>query len=191
MTDAAVRGSAFIEPVRHVKAALGVEGLQRIARDAGPEVSAALSVPLRKIGWYPYATFVDFLRAIDRAMGKGDFAYGHTLGVAAGKRDLGTVFRIYAALASPERLIRGCAKVWEGYYRDAGTMRATSWTPESTVLVIEGFPEMHPIHCRLMEGWMIATMENIGYLVQPGSRETQCVSRGGTCHEFTATWRKG
>jgi len=190
VTGPAVRGSAFIEPVRHVKAAIGVDGLTRVARDGGPAVADALATPLRKLGWYSYGTYVDFLQAIDRRLGKGDLAYGRTLGEAAGRRDLGTVFRIYAALASPERLIRGCAKVWESYYREAGSMEATAWAPEETVLVVRDFRAMHPVHCRLMEGWMIATMENIGYVVEPGSRETKCMSRGHDVHEFTARWRK-
>ena len=188
MTAPAVRGSAFIGPLRHLKAAVGPEGVAGVVRDAGPVAADALAAPVRKLGWYPYATYVELLLAIDRRLGKGDFEHGRVLGVEAGRQDLGTVFKIFAALASAERLIRGCTRVWDAYYRDAGTMEATAWSPEGTILVIRDFPAMHPVHCRLMEGWMISTMENIGYRVLSGSRETECTSRGGTLHRFEARW---
>ena len=69
-------------------------------------------------------------------------------------------------------------------------MTATSWSPERTVLRIDGFPGMHPAHCRLMEGWMIAAMRIIGAIVGPGAAETSCCSRGDEAHEFSCSWRR-
>lgn len=149
---------------------------------------AALGQPIRKLAWYPYRAYVDFLEAIDRRLGHGDTAYGRELGMMAGERDLGTIFRIYVALASPERLIRSCTRVWEGYYRNAGRMEAVAWEPQETLLRIYDFPAMAPIHCRLMEGWMLKTMATIGCKVLPGAKETACCSAGDEHHEFLARW---
>lgn len=185
-----VRGSAFLEPLRHLRERVGDDGLREVVRDSGPGVAQVFANPIRKLSYYRYADYIDFLCGIDRRLGKSDFAYGRLLGEEAGRRDLGTILKVFVALASAERLIRSSARVWSTYYKNAGRMAAEAWEPEHTVLRIYDFPEMHPVHCRMMEGWMIATMRTIGFEVSERSRETACTARGGPFHEFTATWTK-
>ena len=69
-------------------------------------------------------------------------------------------------------------------------MDALSWEPTNTTLRISHFGAMHALHCRLMEGWMIATMDMIGLQVNGDSHERQCMSRGAAFHEFTCTWQE-
>jgi hypothetical protein len=190
MADPEVTGAAFLGIIRQVKDRCGPKGLAEIVEQCGPRRDEVFKKTIRVMGWYPYSVYTEFLEAIDRRLGRGDLAFCRTLGEHAGQRDLGTIFRIYVALASPERLIRSCTKVWAAYHRNAGTMSAISWSEEETVLRIEGFPGMHPGHCRLMEGWMAETMATIGCPVLPGAHERTCMSRGGAFHEFWCQWRK-
>jgi hypothetical protein len=141
--------------------------------------------------WYPYPAFTGLLRAAERVLGDNNRGLSRELGAMGGKRDIGTAFRVFAALASPERLIRGCHRIWPAYYRDAGVMEARDWRPERTVVRISGFPGMHPSHCRLMEGWMIATMTAIGYQVAGDAQESSCTNRGDEFHEFECSWSRG
>lgn len=190
VTEAEVRGLAFLEPLRHVRERIGNDGLQQIVERSGPGVKEVFASPIRKLSFYRYADYTAFLCAIDRQLGKSNFNYGRVLGDAAGRRDLGSMLKIFVALSSPERLIRSSARVWGNYYKNAGRMIAEAWEPERTILRIYDFPAMHPVHCRLMEGWMIATMSTIGFEVSPDSRETACATRGAPYHEFSATWVK-
>jgi hypothetical protein len=185
-----VSGRAFLGLIRHVKDVRGAEGLKAIVREAGPATAAVFEHPISVMSWFSYPAFTGFLRAVDRSMGTGDRTYCRTLGAVAGKRDLGTIFRVYVALSSAERLIRACGKVWPSYYRNAGTMEAIAWEPTNTVLRIEGFREMEPTHCRLMEGWMISTMETIGFRVGKDAMESACMSKGGPYHEFRCSWTR-
>jgi hypothetical protein len=41
-----------------------------------------------------------------------------------------------------------------------------------------------------MEGWMISTMDTIGFQVNEDAEEALCQSRGGPYHEFRCTWTK-
>jgi len=159
----------------------------RIIQAAGaPEV---FGEPIRALGWYPYAAYRDLLVAADRVAGRGTGSFCRELGAAAGKRDVSTVLRIYIVLSSPERLIRACSKVWSSYYANAGHMDALTWQPEDTTVRICEFSDMHPFHCRLMEGWMISTMDMIG-LSAHDLHESECACSGGKHHEFVCTWRK-
>ncbi len=177
-------------------------GLLAFAKERGGEQTVAgivgkLSEPARDafaervqpLRYYPYAVYIELLYALKLRFGRPSQRFFAHLGAAAGERDLGTMFKIYRTLASPERLIRSCSRVWVSYYRDAGTMTAIAWAPDDTRLRIEGFAEMDRAHCELMEGWMIGTMKQIGVVVSEDARETACMSRGDAHHEFACTWR--
>lgn len=185
-----VSGRAFVGILRHVKREVGEAELKRVIGGAPDDTQRALAARIAHTVWFPYSAFAGFLSTLDVKLGRGDPNYARSLGTVAGQSDLGTVFRVYVALASTERLIRGCSRVWPAYYRNCGQMDAIAWAPEKTVLRISGFPQMSPVHCRLMEGWMLAAMKTIGAEVLPGARETSCASRGSQFHEFTCSWRK-
>jgi len=186
--EANVTGAAFLGLIRHVKDSAGAEVLADIVASAGPSTGNVFASPIRIRAWYPYSAYTAFLTSIDAKLGQSDLAYCRSLGEFAGTRDLGTIFKIYVAISSPERLIRSCTKVWSSYHKNAGEMRALAWAPEETILRIDGFPAMHKGHCLLMEGWMLRTMDTIGCRVLPGARETTCMSNGGAFHEFRCQW---
>ncbi len=193
-STATVSGRAFLGLIRHVKEKWGAQELAEVVTEAGPGTQRVFDSRILHSGSYGYDAYVQFLTALERRYGKWNPDFARELGQASGVRDINTVFRIYLALASPERLIRSCSKVWPSYYENAGQMEAITWAPEDTRVRISGFPQMAPIHCRLMEGWMIATMATLGLEVRrhPEARdfEVACMSRGGPHHEFRCTWAK-
>ena len=184
-----VSGRAFLGHIKHLKTEGGDQRLKDVLGKAGAKVNAIFSERIRIMGWYPYEAYRDFLIAIDKTLGKGDLSFCRELGTTAGQRDMGTIYKIYCMMASAATLIGSCNKFWLSYYRSAGSMEAIQSAPEKTVLRISGFPTMHPAHCRLMEGWISATMASVGFEVLT-IEETQCTSRGGSFHDFTFSWKK-
>lgn len=185
---ARIRGMAFLGAIRHIKRSHGSEMLTRVIRDAGPDAQEAFSRPISGLALHPYAAFVGLLLSVDRNLGKGDLDYCRVIGDLSARHDLETIFKVYAVRPSAENMIRACTPIWGMYIDDAGVMEAVEVRPENTVLRIEGFPDMHPAHCRLMEGWMIAAMDVVGVSVLPGARERECTSTGGNWHEFWCQW---
>ena len=49
---------------------------------------------------------------------------------------------------------------------------------------------MHVLHCRLMEGWMIATLESLGFVVGRGAGQTAFMGDGAPYHEFRCSWQR-
>jgi hypothetical protein len=184
------RGRALLGPLRHVKERHGKAALDALIAEAPPALAAVLAKRIAQGVWYPYAAYVALLRTIDRRFGTGDLSYCRALGEWAGNEDLGSMFKIYKMLASPERLIKSSKLVWPQYY-ELGEMSAVSTLPTDTRLCITNAVTMDPAHCRLMEGWMIGTMRQIGCRVHPGAREVMCTSTGGARHEFACTWELG
>lgn len=185
-----VSGKAFLGLIRHVKDTRGGDFLGALVAGAPPATREVFRAPIRASDWHTYAAYTGFLGELVRVMGRGLPSFAKELGAVAGKRDLGSIFRVYTVLASAERLIRACNKVWPSYYRNAGEMTAIAWQPSDTRLRITGFPTMDPVHCRLMEGWMISAMATIGFQVSSDARETACTSRGADHHEFACSWTK-
>ena len=184
-------GRAFLGILKYVKSSRGPDALASVIASGNDPCRQAFAHPIRMMTWYPYDAFVGFLNGLERALGRaGQHSFCRELGDVAGVRDLGTVFKVYRTLSSPERLIRSCSKVWSSYYRHAGRMEAVTWEPSDTTVRIYDFPEMAPTHCRLMEGWMISTMRSIGFYVNDDAFEKKCMSTGGPYHEFHCTWQK-
>ncbi|MFZ5444842.1 MAG: hypothetical protein ACOZQL_32935 [Myxococcota bacterium] len=189
MPSPEVSGRAFLGLINHLREAHGRNALVELKPLMSREAAAAFDTRILHSSWYPYEAYVGFLRAIVAKHGNGKLEYCRQLGVSSGVRDINTVFKIYLAIASTERLIRGCTKVWDSYYRNAGMMEAVRWTPDDTMLRISDFKKMAPEHCLLMEGWMIATMNALGCdVLEP--RESKCTSRGDEAHEFSCKWKK-
>lgn len=184
-----VSGRAFLGLINQVRDAHGPGALIELKPLLPQATAQVFASRITHAHWYSYAGYVGFLRAITIRYGKGRPEYCRELGSGSGVRDINTVFKIYLAIASTERLIRSCTKVWASSCRDAGTMEAIRWAPEDTMLRISDFPTMAPEHCLLMEGWMVATMNALGCdVLEP--RESMCAARGGTAHEFTCKWKK-
>ena len=190
MIIAEASGRAFLGIIGHVKGTRGDAALKRAIAATEPATQRAFEQPFLARRWYSYAAYADFLRSLDRTLGKNDGAFARELGASAGRRDLGSIFKLYVMMASAERLIRSCERIWPVYYRNAGKMTAIAWEPSRTVLRISDFKHMEPMHCRLMEGWMIATMTQIGFAVSEDGREHTCMSTGGAYHEFVCSWRE-
>jgi hypothetical protein len=184
---AEVRGMAFLGLFRFVKSRYGSDKLEELLLDVSDTTRLMCSERIRQLGWYPYSGLTGFLRRLDRVLGTGDLSFCREFGAEAGRADIEANFSHLAGV-HPESLIRACTAVWATYYRGAGRMEAISWDPANTVLRIFDFPDMDPTHCRLMEGWMIATMAAIGATVRADAHERLCMSKGDPYHDFWCTW---
>ena len=189
MSQPEVSGRAFLGIINYVREKYGPKAITGLLPSTPAATQEVFKGRILHGTWYPYAGYVGFLKTLESKFSFGDPSFCRTLGASSGVRDINTVFKIYLAIASTEWLIRGCSKVWPSYYRNAGWMEAIRWSPDDTLLRISGFPAMAPQHCRLMEGWMVATMNTLGVdVLDP--RETLCTSRGGAAHEFACRWKK-
>ncbi|CAN5284580.1 hypothetical protein BH09MYX1_BH09MYX1_49460 [soil metagenome] len=186
---AEVSGRALLGLLGFAKGEGGSSAIDQVLGALPKESSMIFDTRVQALRYYPYPTYIELLHSLHRRFAKPGERFYRRLGATAGRRDLGTMFKIYVALASPERLIRSCSKVWASYYKNAGAMEAMAWDPEGTRLRVTGFRAMDTAHCELMEGWMIATMDQIGVVVSDDARETTCMSRGAPHHEFACTWR--
>jgi hypothetical protein len=181
---------AFLGVLGELRALAGAPRISAALAKWGDELASITANRVQRNEWYPYVAFAQLLAGAERELGDGTGDLCRKLGAAAAKRDLGGAFAVLKLLASPQHLIGSCERVWPRYYRDAGRMEAVSTRPTNTILRILGFRDMAPMHCRMMEGWMISAMAELGATVLPGAHESVCMSTGAAHHEFVCTWTK-
>lgn len=189
MGNAQANGKAFLGLIRFIKDNGGEDLLKQIVKEAGPTTEKTFEKRIMVSSWYPYPAFTNFMDAIAKKVGRGEYQYCRKIGAIAGTRDLGTIFKIYKRIASAERLIKACRTIWADYYKNAGEMAAIKWSPDNTVLQITNFPEMTKNHCDLMLGWMARTMEELDFEILH-CEERFCMSSGDSHHEFFYQWQK-
>jgi hypothetical protein len=185
-----VKGAAFLGIFKYLKIR-SHEGkaLARVREALSPETARALDRKVFAIANYPYPVFIDFIRTIDRVLGRGDLAVCAELGAFAAHLDIESIYEIYKKRARPQDLSRDGTVIWKSYYSNAGNMKAESVLPERTVVRIYDFPAMDPAHCRLMAGWMNQALSESGARIVETLHETVCCSRGGAFHEFSCRWK--
>jgi hypothetical protein len=175
-----------------------LRGLLRSIKDNGwsigdviaalPEAEKpAFAKPVIVSNWYPYSAFVALVRTLEARHGEGpDFALSRKLGLQSAARDLGTTFRIISAMASVDFLLKRGQVFW-GQYCDRGRMVLEAPRPLSFLARMEGFPEIDPAHCRLIEGWLEGLGDALG-AVGMTCRQARCVHRGDPACEYLGEW---
>ncbi len=150
------------------------------------EIRAAFSQTIHQSEWYPYEAFAALLRELDRRLASPGRDVMRDMGNAAARQDVSGMFRIVTYISSPESAGARAGIFWERYY-DKGKLMADEARPGYLRTRIEGFPEIDPLHCRVLAGWieglgMVWGARNIAV------RHTECVHRGDAHCVYEATW---
>lgn len=147
---------------------------------------AAFSHTIHHSEWYPYEAYTALLRELDRRMAAPGKDAMRDMGYAAAREDVSGMFRIVTLISSAETAGARAGIFWERYY-DTGKLLADEARPGFLRTRIVGFPEIDPLHCRLLAGWI----EGLGSVW--GARNisvshTECVHRGNAHCVFEAKW---
>lgn len=174
-----------------------LRGALRYAKEHGipaRDLVAGLPEPIRAYfdhpilhgEWYPYEAYGALLREIERRLGGQGKDVMRDMGFVAARHDVSGMFRIVTFITAPETAA-GRAGIFWNRYCDAGKLIAEEARRGYLKSRIEGFPEIDPLHCRLLVGWI----EGLGTVW--GARNidihhTECVHRGDSHCVFEGTW---
>jgi hypothetical protein len=138
--------------------------------------------------WYPYPAFTALLEAIDRSYGKPGADVVEEIGRSVAVRDLGTTFRLLLNLAKIEFVGQRAHVMWARHC-NRGECRMPSFSSTGCLGEIRDFPEVHPIHCRYMVGWIQGLATGIG-AENARTTHTRCSKRGDPICEYTTRWTR-
>jgi len=186
-----VKGASLLGFFKYVKEQ--PEGEQKMARVLATMPAESAGECRKKViavAEYPYRVFVDYIRACDRVLGRGDLAVCRQLGEFAAMHDVRSFLKMVKTEPEPGDVFRAASLLWKNYHLHSGRLQVEDATPEHSLLRIHDFPQMDPAHCRLMEGYFTSGLRELQREVLEEFHETRCPSRGDPYHEFAGKWRE-
>lgn len=188
MTEARVNGSLLRGALKYVKHAgypSGIQGLiERVPDDRADEFRKSFLPG----SWYPYRTYGLVLETIDREVGRGDGTEIHRMGTYAAGQDAGTGFKIVRIFVSVAKVAAFGHSFWPRTV-DVGSFAPIEHGDGFTRTELTDFPDVHPLHCRLLVGWFEGMCGLLG-AKDARTTHTRCVHRGDSTCEFLVEWNQ-
>ncbi len=185
-----VKGTAFLGVLKFVKTSHnGEETLAKVMGLLSDESRQSFKHKIIAVADYPYKTFTELIRAVDKVLGTGDLSLCRELGRYTAKRDVEGIYDFYKKRARPDDLVRDGSVIWNSYYVNAGEMEQEVRADGVVVIGIRRFAAMDEAHARLLEGWMSQAMQEAGAAWITEIRERQSRAGEEDLKVFEGKWR--
>lgn len=181
------RGMSLKDDAAYVKAKEGEAGLRKVE-----EVLARWGCPIRyseikTLGFYPVGWRGISLLATREAFGWGDEEFRELGGFAPGNS---LIVRVYTKFFHSIPLVVSKASQMWGEYFTRGEFVVPDYNVEKKYAIVEIKElDLHPVFCRLMEGYLATIIKMVVKPEEIKCRETKCTFEGQDRHQFKLTWR--
>jgi hypothetical protein len=154
-----VRGFGILNSMHFVHTHHGAAGVTRVLAQLS-EKDLAIVEHIKRFAWYPFALHCRVLRAVDAALGRGDFALLYEVGKHSASRDWPRLFRPLLKLGKPGWMLDVATNVWRVFHGEG------TWHLERTkyeiVARLDDWREPDPAFCASFIGYMTAALELSG-----------------------------
>jgi hypothetical protein len=183
---AQIKGTALRGLLRHIKESGFPGGIPAAIAGLPPATREIFATRILASGWYPYAAYANLLTVIAPPAGPQRAPFLVELGRGLARRDAGTTFKIVAMFASAETMLERSALFWTRHC-DTGSFTTVEMKKGSCGGLLSGFPDIDPLHCALVAGWIE------GMAVAAGAKaatvdKTRCTHRGDPHCEYRVGW---
>lgn len=185
---ARVRGLVFTNAKLFCVERFGESGWWRVL-DAMPKNDRDALESAVTVGWYDLATYDRAHETIDRVLGHGDLGLMKPLGHFCAARDLSTVHRVFAKIATPTYLLTKYGEYWRRY-QDTGTWKVAREAERSVRATLAQWGSKSEASCVRLAGYIEGFLDNVGAKATTVAR-VRCRSRGDAVCEYLAEWRGG
>jgi hypothetical protein len=182
-----ISGRSFLGVFRFVQGEDFAGDLTHVLSEVDGETVALLRQRIRKSDWYPYKPYVELLRAME-ALQPGSVEECAAVSL---RRDVASILQILRVFSSVDALVTRGFGSWGSFlwnrHCDQGRVFLTDRGPETAAMGVEGFPEIDPLHCRVVRAYLREMGRCVGapeILVD----EVCCVHRGDRLCEFRGRW---
>jgi hypothetical protein len=182
---AQIKGTALRGLLKHAKEGGHPGGIAGLLDELPPAAREVFDRRILASGWYPYLAYAELLNALTaRASDRGAFL--HQLGRQLAKQDAGTTFKVVALFASVETMLQRSSLFWTRHC-DTGTFETIDVQKGSGAGVLRDFPDVSPLHCTLLGGWIESMAETAG-ASKATTEKVRCVHRGDAWCEYRGSW---
>ena len=174
---ARVSGVPILGIVKFIKKNLkgeSIDDLLRMLEDQ--EDREVLQKRVLPTEWYPYRTYVNLLKLVDKHFGRGDLSFAREMGRMAADSDLTGIYRAFLKLGPTKFLMKRVMNMWKGYY-DSGKIELIEVEEKKAHVKVSDFQDIKKVHCKSIEGWIERFLE-LGGAKGVQVREIKCRSEG-------------
>lgn len=181
------RGMSLKDDAAYVKAKEGEAGLRK-----AEEVLERWGCPIRygeikTLGFYPVGWRAISLLALKEAFGWGDEEFRELGSFAPGNS---LIVRIYTKFFHSIDLVVSKAPQMWGEYFTRGKFTVPDYSEEKKYAVVEiSDQDLHPIFCRLLEGYLTTIIKMVVKPKEIKCQETKCTFKGQDRHRFELKWK--
>jgi hypothetical protein len=176
---ARIKGAALHHLLR---AARERGALDVVLAEVPPEAGEALTSPIHLEQWYAYGTFTALLEAITRAHADQGPSALRSMAREAGRRELSLTFKILVSAMRLDAIMQRAQAAWPRHCDTGRCVVVRHWRTGYEG-EIRGFPDIHPLHCLYLEGWLEGIVDALGAEdVHTTHRRAEAVCR------YATTW---
>jgi hypothetical protein len=182
---AQIKGTALRGLLKHAKEGGHPGGIAGAVGELPTATRAIFGQKVLASAWYPYEAYADLLEVL---AGRTHESAAHLreLGRWLAMQDAGTTFKVVALFASVETMLQRASLFWARHC-DTGTFETIDVQKGSGAGVLRDFPDVSPLHCTLMTGWIEGMGEAAG-ATKATVEKVRCVHRGDTWCEYRGVW---
>ena len=160
-------------------------GIAALLEHLPPSLKPHFDRPVLHSLWYPYEVFTGLLEVMHHHIGKDTDEYLRELGRRTSERDISTFFKMVLTIVSPKTIGERSRTFWSQMFRP-GEFRLEAIHDRGMTLSLHGFPYIHPLHCRVVQGYI----EGLGKNWRKGfvAAHDRCIHRGGAVCSFRCRW---
>ena len=179
------RGAALQTDARYVLEKEGEEGLKK-AEDQIRSLGYKISYKqVKATDWYPISLRLASLLVIKNVFDWPDSEI-RKMGNTAPKFSfiVKFLFKVFSFL---DKFVKQIPKFWEEHFT-IGEIKVKEFDEKNKELIISvENVKFHPLFCLYLEGYCERILQFV--VSDPVCRETKCVFKGDSCHEYTFTWK--
>jgi hypothetical protein len=182
-----VRGAVFETDAEYIKNRYGSDALNKVEaaiRELGSEMHYER---LSSMEWMPLGLRVLSLLVMKDLLGWSDEEI-KAMGDAAPKHSF--IVKLFMKFfISPHMAFSHAPEYWTKHY-DTGRLEAAVLDEEKrhAVIRLHDFT-LHPVYCKYLEGYFGRLFKFMFPSSMVEIRETGCICKGDTCHEFLVDWK--
>lgn len=181
-----VRGMSLKDDTAYVIAKKGETALKKVEEELEKVGCPINYKKIRSLDFYPVGWRAISLLAMKKVFGWGDEEF-RELGWFAPGNSL--IVRVYSKFFhSVERVASVAPQIYDEYFT-IGKFVIPDYSVEKKYAIAELKDlDLHPVFCRLMEGYLASIIKMVVKAKEVKCRETKCTFRGQDRHQFKVTW---
>jgi hypothetical protein len=175
------KASGFLSSMRAIKSVCSEAQWDKLLKSLSPETAEAVRAPPLPVSWMPARIPNELLRkAYDVAFGRRDEPILEAAKIAL-RGDMGTIYKVFIRLSSPQFVIERGAKLWDTYNRHNGVASSRRSSETSAEIRYSGIVTSFPAFWVYQRGAIIGILEATGLnspkavILSGGNREPDAV----------------